>query len=86
MSHDFGNVYRDETLNADTKLDDILTEGISMMWNVYVELLLLDSTMLSLDDDHLYLRYKICAVLVLMKNHYPCEGNRPDHHGATSAF
>ena len=45
------------------KLDDDLTEGIAAMWKVDVDILLLDSTISSLDDDHLRLRSKICTTL-----------------------
>ena len=75
---------KDETWNSGTKLDDSLTEGIGMMWNVAVELLFIDRTTLSLDDDHLRLRSKICAVLCLMRKHDTFKGHVLDHHGIGS--
>ena len=66
---DVGNVCKDETWNADMKLDDSLTEGITMTWKVTAEIFLFDSTMLALEDDNLRLRSKMCAVLGLIGNH-----------------
>ena len=63
------------------KLDNSFTEGIDMTWKVTVEILFLDSTMLSLDDDHFRLRSKVCAALGLMRKHDPQKGYVPDHHG-----
>ena len=48
------------------EVDDSLTGVFAMMWNANVDLLLLDRTILSLDDDHLRLRSKICATLGLI--------------------
>ena len=47
--------------NAGMKLDDDLTEGASIIQKFAVDVLLFDSTLLSLDGDHLHLRSKICA-------------------------
>ena len=79
-----GNACKDEMWNAEMKLDDSLTEVINMMWKVAVDLFLFDSTTLSLDDDYLRLRSKFCATLGLMRNHDPCEGHGPNHHGDAS--
>ena len=67
------------------KLDDNLIEGITIMWKVAVDLLLFDSTILSLDDDHLRLTSKICTTLGLIRNYNPFKGHDPDYHDATSA-
>ena len=66
------------------KLDDNLTKGITATWKVTVELLLIDVTMLSLDNNHLRLRSKMCAVLGSMRKYNPCKGCGPDHHGVAS--
>ena len=55
------------------KLDNSLTEVIPMMWKVDADLFLFDITMLSLDDDHLRLRSKICAVLGSIQKYEPWE-------------
>ena len=62
-SHNSGIFHKDEMQNEDTKLDDSLTEAITMMWKVAVDIFLFDSTMLSLGDNHLLLRSKACATL-----------------------
>ena len=54
-----------------------------MTRKVAMRMLLIDSTMISLDNDHLHSISKICAVLGSMRNHDPHNGNGPDHHSAT---
>ena len=53
--------------------------------DVDIDLLFLDSKILSLDDVNLRLRSKIRVALGLMQKHSPCEGSGTDHYGATSA-
>ena len=79
-----GSAHEDEMWNAHMKLDQSLTEGITVMCKVSVELLLLDSTNLPLDNDHLRLTSKICATLGLILKNDPLKGHGTDHHGATS--
>ena len=67
------------------KLDDDLTEGITATWKVAVDLLLLDSTILSLDDNDLRLRSKVCAALGSMRKHHPYKGCGPNHRSVASA-
>ena len=57
------------------KIDESFTEGITMRWKVASDILLNDSTMLYLDDDHLRMRSNICAALGLMRKHDPCKGS-----------
>ena len=80
---DVGNVCKDETWNADMKLDDSLTEGIAVTRKVAMEMLFLDSTILPLDDDHLRSRSNFFAVLGSTRNHDPHKVNSPDHHSTT---
>ena len=79
LLHNVGDAHEDEMWNPDMKLDDILTEGITMMWKVDVDLLLFDITTLSLDDDRLRLRSKICTALGLMRKNEPFNGHGLDH-------
>ena len=83
-SYDASNSHKHETCNVDMNLDDILTEDISMTWKISVNILLLDSTMLSLGDNYLRLRSKICVTLGLMQKHNPFKRRGPSHQSATS--
>ena len=58
-------------------IDNSLTEGVAMMQKVVVDLFLLDSTISSLDDDHLCSRSNFFASLCLMRKHKACEGHGP---------
>ena len=65
------------------KLDGNLTEGVAAAQKVVVDLLLLDSLLLSLDDDCLRSRSKSCAALGSTRKGNPCERRGPDHHSDT---
>ena len=60
------------------KLVDNLNEADTIVRKVYIDLLLIDITILSLG-------YKFCAELVLERKRDPFKGRSPDYHGATSA-
>ena len=62
MSCNASNACKDEIWNVGMKLDDMLTEGILMIRKGAVDILLLYGTILSLDDDYIRLRSKICSI------------------------